>query len=69
MIDKALFWNIKSVNTQNAFDKLTDLNRKDKYSFIAFMKPFQDPTSLEQYKRILGFNNDMANSSGKIWIF
>ncbi|XP_015158226.1 uncharacterized protein [Solanum tuberosum] len=33
------------------------------------MDPFQDPLELEQYKRKLGFDNALANYSGKIWIF
>lgn len=69
MIDKALFWNIKSINTQNAFGRLTNLHRRQKYSFIALMDPFRDPSELDQYKRGLGFDNALVNCSGKIWIF
>lgn len=46
MIDKALIWNIISVNTQNAFRRLMDLNRRFHYSFIALMEPFQGPEEI-----------------------
>lgn len=69
MIEKLLFWNIRSVNTQNAFGRLIDLHRRYKYSFIALMEPFQDPSGINQYKRRLGLDNARVNASGKIWIF
>lgn len=69
MIEKVIFWNIRSVNAHNSFGRLMDLNRRHQYSFVALMEPFQDPLELDQYKRKLGFNNAYANSSGKIWIF
>ena len=46
-----------------------DLNRRHHYSFVDLMEPFEDPSDLDQYKRKLGFNNAVANCSGKIWIF
>ncbi|KAK4710274.1 hypothetical protein R3W88_004787 [Solanum pinnatisectum] len=69
MIGKIIFWNIRSVNTQKAFERLIDLNRRHQYSFIALMEPFQGPQELEQYKIKLGFNHSFCNCSAKIWIF
>ncbi|XP_049394714.1 uncharacterized protein LOC125859004 [Solanum stenotomum] len=69
MIDKALFWNIQSVNTQNAFGRLVDLNRRNNYNFIALMEPFQAPREIHNFRVRLGFDNAFVNSSGKIWIF
>ncbi|WMV51732.1 hypothetical protein MTR67_045117 [Solanum verrucosum] len=69
MIDKALFWNIRSVNTQNAFGRLVDLNRRNNYNFIALMEPFQAPREIHNFRVRLGFDNAFVNSSGKIWIF
>jgi len=69
MIVKVIFWNIRSVNTQNSFGRLMDLNMRHHYSFIALMEPFQDPSKLEHFKNKLGFDKALANCSGKIWTF
>ncbi|KAG5570617.1 hypothetical protein H5410_060383 [Solanum commersonii] len=58
-----------TINTHNAFGWLTDLHRRQRYSFIALMEPFQQPSELDTYRRGLGFDNALVNSSGKIWIF
>lgn len=47
MIDKIIISNIRSVNTQNAFERLTMLNRRHQYSLIALMEPFQGPEELD----------------------
>lgn len=46
-----------------------DLNRRHHYSFVALMEPSEDPSDLDQYKRKLGFNNAVANCSGKFGFF
>lgn len=69
MIEKDFFWNIRFVNTQKSFGRLTDLSMRHHYSFIGLMEPFQDLLELDQYKRKLGFENVMVNYSGKTWIF
>ncbi|KAK4730439.1 hypothetical protein R3W88_023427 [Solanum pinnatisectum] len=37
MIDKILFWNIKSVKSQNAFERVIELHRRHHYSYIALI--------------------------------
>ncbi|XP_049362608.1 uncharacterized protein LOC125827346 [Solanum verrucosum] len=69
MIEKAIFWNIRSVKSQKAFERLRDLNRKHKCNFIALMKPFQGPQELEQYKKKLGMENLYCKCASKIWVF
>lgn len=69
MIEKLLFWNIRSVKTQKAFDRLIDLNKRQQYSFIALMEPFQGDSELDQYKRKLGFQKAHCNCSSKNWVF
>lgn len=69
MIDKLLFWNIRSVNTQESFEKLIDLRRRHKYAYIALFEPFQGSQEIENYKRRLGMESAKANISGKIWVF
>ncbi|KAK4732459.1 hypothetical protein R3W88_025447 [Solanum pinnatisectum] len=69
MINKMLFWNIRSVRSQRAFERLMDLNRKHQYSYIAILEPFQSPVELEIYRRRLGMANAKTNMYVKIWIF
>lgn len=45
-----MFWNIRSVNTQNAFERLTDLNKIHYYSFMALIEPFMELEVIDQYK-------------------
>ncbi|KAK4733456.1 hypothetical protein R3W88_007717 [Solanum pinnatisectum] len=69
MINKAIFWNIISVRTQKAFERLVDLHKTHQYSYIALLEPFQSPSELEMYRRKLGLPNARTNSSVKIWVF
>ncbi|KAH0705857.1 hypothetical protein KY285_010386 [Solanum tuberosum] len=69
MISKILFWNIRSVKSQNSFERLLDLNRKHHYSYIALLEPFQSPSELDRYKRKLGKQHAKVNFSSKIWLF
>ncbi|KAH0642075.1 hypothetical protein KY289_033049 [Solanum tuberosum] len=69
MIGKAIFWNIMSVKSQKAFERLRDLNRKHKCNFIALVEPFQGPQELEQYKEKLGMENAYCNCASKIWVY
>ncbi|KAG5596548.1 hypothetical protein H5410_037780 [Solanum commersonii] len=64
-----IFWNIRSVKSQKDFERLTGLNRRHKYNFIALMEPFQDPKELDHYKRKLEFKNAYCNVFAKNWIF
>ncbi|KAH0638863.1 hypothetical protein KY285_035449 [Solanum tuberosum] len=56
------------VNTRT-FERLQDLNRRNHYSYIALLEPFQSPAELDNYKRRLGMQYAKANCSGKIWCF
>lgn len=69
MIDTAMLWNIRLINTQNAFGRLIDLNRRHHCSFIALIEPFQEHGAINKYKRGIGFDHAMVNCSSKIWIF
>lgn len=46
-MNKILFWNIRSVNTQQAFERLTNLNRRNQYWLIGLMEPFEDPSNID----------------------
>ncbi|KAG5632630.1 hypothetical protein H5410_004347 [Solanum commersonii] len=69
MIEKIIFWNIRSVNTKKSFERLMDLNKRNYYAFIALMEPFQDLSEIDQYRRKLGFDNAGVNCFGKNWYF
>lgn len=69
MIDKLLFWNIRLVKTQKAFERLIDLNRRHHYSFISLLEPFQEATKINNYTKRLGFEKVLCNTTSKIWIF
>lgn len=46
-----LFWNIRSVQTQNVFERAMDLRSGYHYSYIVFFEPFIGPHEIEAYKR------------------
>ncbi|XP_019241533.1 PREDICTED: uncharacterized protein LOC109221510 [Nicotiana attenuata] len=65
----ALIWNIRSVNTQQAFEMLIKMHRKNHYDFIGLMEPMQQVRTLERYRSRIGFAQAFANVSNKIWAF
>lgn len=66
MIEKMLFWNIRSINTQKSFERLMEMNRRHHYPFITLMEPFQGPSQIGEYKRKMRFDNVIVNYSEKI---
>ncbi|XP_070019901.1 uncharacterized protein [Nicotiana sylvestris] len=65
----ALIWNIRSVNTQQAFEMLIKSHRKNHYEFIGLMEPMQQARTLERYRNRIGFAQAISNVSNKIWAF
>ncbi|XP_060182193.1 uncharacterized protein LOC132611846 [Lycium barbarum] len=59
----------RSVNTQQSFERLTNLNRINIYSIIGLMEPFEDAEHIERFRRKLGMETTFVNISGKIWLF
>lgn len=53
LIDNALVWNVRFVNTQKAFQKLINLHMKYNFYLIGLMEPWQDTNKLEKYRRRL----------------
>ncbi|KAK4726805.1 hypothetical protein R3W88_031722 [Solanum pinnatisectum] len=45
------------------------LHRHHKFMLIALMKPFQDTTHIQRFKRRLGMQYVNYNANGKIWVF
>lgn len=66
---KALIWNIRSVNTQKAFTRLVTLQKRYHFTFIGLMEPFQENSTIDEYRRRLNIKDAVANCAGKIWAF
>jgi len=65
----ALIWNIRSVNTMQAFERVITMDRQNHFDFIALMEPMQQTRTVDQYRRRIGFEQVVVNVSNKIWIF
>ncbi|XP_019224508.1 PREDICTED: uncharacterized protein LOC109206171 [Nicotiana attenuata] len=69
MMIKALIWNIRSVNTQQAFPSVINTQREHNFFVIALMEPFQKKGYIQRYKRRLNLESAFSNMNGKIWLF
>lgn len=67
MMIKALFWNVRSIRTQNSFHRIQMLNRHHKFSIIALMETFQNKDQIQRFKRRLGMTYTNYNQNGKFW--
>ncbi|XP_016445459.1 uncharacterized protein LOC107770638 [Nicotiana tabacum] len=65
----ALIWNIRSVNTHQAFERLTKMHRKNHYEFVGLMEPKQQAKKLKRYINKIGLAQAISNVSNKIWAF
>ena len=50
MIEKLLFWNITLVSSQHSFE-LIDLNKRNKFAYIALMESFKGPLLKQKPKK------------------
>lgn len=62
---KALFWNIRSVKTQNTFHRVQMLNKHHNFFLITLMETFQDTTHIQE----TGMKYVNYNQNGQIWVF
>lgn len=69
MMNKILFWNIISINSQQDFERLTNLNRINQYWMIGLMEPFEDSNKIYKYRHILKPHSALTNNNDKIWLF
>lgn len=65
----AIIWNIKSVNTMKAFERLVTINRKKHFEIIGIMEPKKNVRNLEKYRRKIGLAHAFVNISNKVWAF
>ncbi|XP_060177887.1 uncharacterized protein LOC132607827 [Lycium barbarum] len=66
---KTLFWNIRFVNSQQAFHRVQMLHRHHKFSIIALMEPFLHVRNIQGFRSRLGMRYAHHNCNGKIWFF
>ncbi|XP_070011033.1 uncharacterized protein [Nicotiana sylvestris] len=64
-----IIWNIRSVNTQQAFERLVTMHRQHHFDFVGLMEPMQDNKKLELYRRKIGLSQAFLNISNKVWAF
>ncbi|XP_070021012.1 uncharacterized protein [Nicotiana sylvestris] len=65
----ALIWNIRLVNTQQSFERLTKMHRQNHYEFVGLIEPKQQAKKLERYRNKIGLAQAISNVSNKIWAF
>ncbi|XP_060211761.1 uncharacterized protein LOC132639325 [Lycium barbarum] len=66
---KSLYWNIRSIKTNGALERLKQLIKAEKLPIIALAEPFHKDNKLDKYKRILGYHYAHSNYNSQIWIF
>lgn len=62
---KALFWNVRSVRTENSFHRIQILHKHHNFCIIAFMEPFQGVNQIQKYMRKLGCNMPIIITVGR----
>ncbi|XP_070039509.1 uncharacterized protein [Nicotiana tomentosiformis] len=65
----AIIWNVRSVNTMQAFKRLITMHRQHHFEFIGIMEPMQQSSKVENYRRRIGLAQAMVNVSNKTWAF
>ncbi|XP_019257607.1 PREDICTED: uncharacterized protein LOC109235809 [Nicotiana attenuata] len=65
----AIIWNVRSVNTMQAFERLVTMHRKYHFEFIGILEPMQQSRKMENYRRRIGLATAVVNISNKIWAF
>lgn len=63
---KAFIGNIRSVKSQQSFQRVQMLHKFHKISFIGLMEPFQNLRQINKYKRRLHMEKAKTNCNGKI---
>ncbi|XP_049352711.1 uncharacterized protein LOC125817207 [Solanum verrucosum] len=62
-------WNIRSVRTVSAFERLKTLKNQYKISFISLQEPFIRAEQVGFYMRHLDMQGSYVNINNKIWLF
>lgn len=62
----AIIWNVRSVNTMQAFERLITMHRQKNFEFIGILEPMQQSSKMEKYRRRIGLAQAVVNVSNKI---
>ncbi|XP_019242361.1 PREDICTED: uncharacterized protein LOC109222455, partial [Nicotiana attenuata] len=65
----AIIWNVRSVNTMQAFERLILMHRHHHFEFIGIIEPMQQSNKVERYRNRIGLAHAVVNVSNKIWAF
>ncbi|XP_016457905.2 uncharacterized protein LOC107781683 [Nicotiana tabacum] len=65
----AIIWNVRSVNTMQAFERLITMHREHYFEFIGIFEPMQQSHKIERYRARIGLAQAVVNVSNKIWAF
>ncbi|XP_016473910.2 uncharacterized protein LOC107795741 [Nicotiana tabacum] len=65
----AIIWNVRSVSTMQAFERLITMHRKHHFEFIGILEPMQQSHKMERYRARIGLAQAVVNVSNKIWAF
>lgn len=65
----ALIWNVRSVNTMQAFERLITMHRQHHFDFIGIIESMQQSSKMERYRSRIGVAQAVVNVSNKIWAF
>ncbi|XP_070045343.1 uncharacterized protein [Nicotiana tomentosiformis] len=69
MMIKALIWNLRHVKTQQAFQRVINMQREFGFFVVALMEPFQNYRHIQRYRRRLNMEAVFAKLNRKIWLF
>lgn len=66
---KAIIWNIRSIRSQKAFQRVQMLHKYHNFAFIGLLEPFQHTRVIDRYRSRIQMPWVFHNYSGKIWCF
>ena len=66
---KFLCWNVRSINTFGALERLINLKKLHNISMMAILEPFSSYDHIDAYRLQLLMDHSYSNSNNKIWLF
>ncbi|XP_070054818.1 uncharacterized protein LOC142179966 [Nicotiana tabacum] len=65
----AIIWNVRSVKTMQAFERLITMHRRHHFEFIGNLEPMQQARKMERYRKRIGLATTVVNVFNKIRAF
>ena len=66
---KLLCWNVRSINTFGALERLINLRKLYNLSMLAILEPFSNQAHIDSCRMQLIMDHSYSNSNNKIWLF